>query len=80
MEKSSFTVLVPSGDTETVEKRNYSDISYVNFWLNSKGNPIYKVYMVNGEKLFVADNRDFCIEHVPNRVNAINKVRRKKYL
>lgn len=50
MEKSTFTVLVPSGDTETVEKRYYSDISYVNFWTDKHGNSIYKVYMLNGEK------------------------------
>ena len=80
MEKYTFTVLVRNGDKETIEERYYSDISYVNFWTNSKGNPIYKVYMMNGESLFVADNQNFCRACVPKRVNAIGEVRRKKYL
>lgn len=36
--------------------------------------------MMDGEKLFVADNQNFCRECVPRRVNVIGKVRRKKYL
>lgn len=80
MEKYTFTVIVRNEEKETIEERYYSDISYVNFWINSKGSPIYKVYMRNGERLFVADNQIFREDYVPCGVNVINEVRRKEYL
>lgn len=80
MNKCTFSVLIQNGDKVTVEERNYSDINYIHYWIDKKGNPIHRVYMMNGEKLFVADNELFSIESVPNRVNAINEVLRREAL
>lgn len=76
----TFKVLIQNGNTETVEERNYADIWHVNFWINKHGNPVYRVYMTSGEKLFVADNKQFSRKRVPLRVNAIDEVRKRKLL
>lgn len=62
------------------EEKRYNDINYVNFWIDKEGNPIYKVYLMNGESVFLANNLEFDTELLPMRINVINEVVKKEYL
>ncbi len=75
----TFKVLPMNGSPIAVMERQYIDISYVNYWMDEHKNPIYKVYMRNGEILDV-DNSSFNTEYCPHGVNVINEVCKREYL
>lgn len=76
----TFKVIIEKHDQKITEERGYEDISYVNFWTDKDGNIKYRIYMQNGEALFLADNEKFHREYCPFGVNVFNEVTQEKYL
>lgn len=74
-----FTSYGDSENHDIAEQRKYIDISYVNYWIDEQGNPIYKVHMKNGES-FDVDNQKFNRAHCLHGVNLINEVCKREYL
>ena len=76
----TFKAITEKDNQKITEERYYKDISYVNFWIDETGKPKYRIYMMNGEVLFLADNSKFKREYCPCGVNVVNEVVREKYL
>ena len=76
----SFEAVIQKEDQKNIEERYYKDISYVNFWTDKNDNTKYRIYMKNGEVLFLADDSKFKREYCPYGVNVVNEVVREKYL
>lgn len=55
----TFKAIIEKHDQKIAEERSYEDISYVNFWTDKDGNTKYRLYMKNGEAMFLADNEKF---------------------
>ena len=76
----SLEAVIQKEDQKITEERYYEDISYVNFWTDKNGNTKYRIYMKNGDALFLADDSKFKREYCPYGVNVVNEVVREKYL
>lgn len=63
-----------------IEKRNYNDISYVNYWIDTQGKKIYKIHMKTGEAVDLQDNSDFQEKYCPVGINFMNGVSQREYL
>lgn len=76
----TFKAIIEKDNQKITEDRYYEDISYVNFWTDKNGNTKYRIYMKNGEVLFLADDSKFHREYCPCGVNVTNEAVREKYL
>ncbi len=76
----TFKAIIEKHDQKITEERSYEDISYVNLWTDKDGNIKYRIYMKNGEALFLADNEKFQREYCPCGVNVVSEVLKEKYL
>lgn len=76
----TFEAIIQKNNQKVTEERNYEDISYVNFWTDKNGNTKYRIYMKNGEVLFLTDNEKFHREYCPCGVNVVSEVTQEKYL
>lgn len=76
-ESKTFSVVL----NNTKEERQYNDILHVNYWISKKtGRIIHKVYMRNGEILYLDNDPNFDKSCVPMGINNVEKVRLKRYL
>lgn len=75
----TFEVCVERGNRIEVMGKKYIDISHVNYWIDKKGNIVYKVHMRNGDS-FSVDNDNFKLEYCPHGINVINEVCKREYL
>ncbi len=76
----TFEAYIDNGTQRIVVERKYNDISYVNYWIDKDGKAKWKVYMDNGESLYLVDDSKFCQELCPIGVNVINEVIEEEYL
>lgn len=76
----TFKAIIEKDNQKITEERYYKDILYVNFWTDKNDNTKYRIFMKNGEVLFLADNSKFKREYCPCGVNVVNEVVREKYL